>query len=682
MTGDLAAAPLQFPWVETGTIRMGQDSSKKSIARLHGLRICVLLVMFDSAVSEAASEVAANDYLKLGLEELMKVNVTTVAGVPEPRFTAPAALTVISGEDIRRAGHRSIAEALRMVPGMYVARINASSYVVGARGLTGSSLTANRYLVLVDGRVVHDPLISATLWDVVDVVIEDIDRIEVIRGPGATLWGANAMNGVINVITRSAGETQGSLLSLSPGDIERIATLRHGTRFGKTAVRAFAKFADRSSFDLANGDSAHDAYSTVRAGVRADHALSARTMFTLDANLYQHPTADVSARLPVANAHLQFAQTRQPDDISGGHLLLRAQHAISTDSGFTIQAYYDQVERDTARLGVHRNTVDLDLRHWSKWGARNEFIWGAQFTQHDDRLRNTASFIFEPESRYWRRVNAFAQNTTALIDQRVFAMLGAKLTHHDFVGTEIQPGLRLWWTPSDRQTVWTALSRPVRIPSRFEEDGFIALSYVDAGLAAGMPASGTFVPLAVRGDDDLEAEHLVAYELGHRYRFGEWLALDLAAFYNDYRRLIAAPPAIFGNFVDAGMGETYGGEIAASVRPAQNWQVDAAYSYLGTTISGPVFKFDEDTTPRHLAQLRGSWQARGKLEFNAALYYVSHVDGAAIDAYERLDLGLSWDVRPGIQLAAWGQNLTDPEHPEATGVQIPRSFYAQLRLEF
>lgn len=646
-------------------------------------RIVILGILLKApcAAAQAAAEIASGSYVDLSLEQLMNVDVTSVAGTPGPRFEAPAALAVISGDDIRRAGHRTVVEALRMVPGMFVARVNASSYVAGARGLAGSAITSTRYLVMMDGRAVHDPLISTAFWDVVDVPMDLIDRIEVIRGPGATLWGANATHGVVNIVTREADQSQGTLLTTSVGTTQSHATLSHGFVLGETALRAYVKYADHADFELTDGSSAHDAYSTVRAGVRADRSFGRRTRVTVDAAAYDHPTADVLTSLPVPGVHSQFEQRFSSNEVRGAHLLLRAEHQWSKQAGLRLKAYVDSSRRDTASLGIHRDSIDLDLRQWTLWSEHNELIGGIRFTRHDDRLMNGDQFRFTPESRRWDSVDGFVQNTTELIPARVFLMLGSKLSHHDFVGSFAQPGARLWWTPSPQRTLWAAVSRPVRVPSRLENDGFITLAYADTGLAVGMPATGVIQAFGLGGHNDLKTERLTAYELGHRYRLRDQMALDVSLFYNDYQRLIGVPAGIIGSFTDAGKAQTYGVELAATLYPTAAWKIDAAYSYLGTDVEGPVADFDEDNLPRHLAQVRASWSASDDLEAHSALYYVPQVDGLSVDAYTRVDLGMSWQVREGLELSLWGQNLAEAEHQESGGVEIPRSLYAQLQLE-
>jgi len=647
--------------------------------RLAGMCIAALL----AAAAEADGQSRERRLEELTLEELMRVEVTTVAGQPRSRFASPSAVYVITADDIRRSGHRTLAEALRLVPGMFVGRTGASGWVVGSRGLTGNALTSTRSLVLVDGRIVYDPLFNGTLWDVVDVVLEDVDRIEVIRGPGATLWGANAMNGVINVITRSALETTGTYALAGGGDLERLfATVRHGASFGDArAWRVWAKYSDHDSLETPAGGSAHDEWTRARGGFRIDAAGGSGVTWTLQGDVYGHPTTSVATSQPVPGRHLETRAEITDDDVDGGYVLFRAQRGEGAESGWSLLGYYDRTERETSRIDLFRDTVDLDFRSWRELGGRHELVWGGQVNSTEDRLVNGPTFLFESLSRSWTTVNAFAQLTTPLIPDRLFAMVGSKLTHHDFVGFEAQPGVRLWWTPSDRRTLWAAVSRPVRVPSRLEEDGLIVLAYADPGLLAGGPPTGTIVPVGLGGDRGLESEELLAWELGHRLRFGEVWELDAALFYHDYSTLITIPAAVVGTFDNLGSGESWGGDLVLTRAMSGGWRLTGSYSHLRVAIDGPVLQFEEDSVPEHSAQLRSSWDLSERFEIHGALYYVDRVPALA-DAYERLDAGLTWRPRPGFELAVWGQNLFDPAHSEASAVRVPRSVYGRLRVAF
>ena len=621
---------------------------------------------------------------QLSLEELMRVPVTSVAGTQQSRFSTPAAISVITAEDIRRAGHRHVAEALRMIPGMFVGRINSASWVVGARGLTGSSITSTRYLVLVDGRLVYDPLISATFWDTVDLVLEDIDRIEVVRGPGATLWGVNAMNGVINIITRTAGETTGGLLKLSAGDEEPLGvTVRYGQRVDDdTAWRVWAKYFEREDFENAAGASLHDQWTTLRGGFRVDSRFGNGVDWILQGEAYTHPTAMASVRNPVPGQDRQFVQVTGNDDVEGAHVMFRAFAGFGEPAGWRVRAYAEHTRRDTARFGVRRETVDLDYRGWRTWHGRNELVWGAQANRTRDAIDNGPVLVFDPDHRGWNTFNVFAQNTTHFADERWHVMVGSKVTHHSFVGLQVQPSARLWWTPSDRHTLWAAVSRPVRVPSRFEEDGLLVFSYVDAGaITTGVP-NGVIVPIGVSGDDSLRPERLTAWELGHRVRLGADWVVDTALFHNDYTRLIGAQPGIFGPFTDAGRGRTRGFDIAASGQLTPRWRVEGSYSRLETRIDGPIFDFEERSTPRTMAQVRSMLDLGTNWEFNAGAYYVDRIPQLAIDAYTRLDAGLTWRARANQRWSVWGQNLLDDGHAEASGARVPRSVYLQAVFEF
>ena len=608
------------------------------------------------------------------LEELMQVRVMSVAGTPQSRLATPAAVYVITGEDLRRSGHRNIAEALRMIPGMNVARINSGSWLVGARGLSGSALTATRYLVLMDGRMVYDPLLSATQWDTVDTSLEDVDRIEVIRGPGATLWGANAMNGVINIITRPAEDSQGTLVQASLGSQDSDATVRHGAALDdRSWYRVFAKFGWHGDSELlGTGASVVDAWSSARLGLRYDLQSDAHTLVSVFADAYDHPRANESVLLPVAGGNNEFERLTVDGEVNGASLMLRVNHGYGEPAGWRLRAYLDQSHRDGTRFAVARHTADLDWRGWRKAG-RHDWVWGAEALWTRDRTEGSSAVSFDPASRSWGQANAFVQDTVTLVDDRWYAMLGSKFTWHDFVGFQAQPNLRLWWTPDARQSLWASVSRPVRTPSRFEEDGRLVLAYVDIG-----PVN---VPLQVTGDPSLRAERLLAWELGYRLQPAERWMLEVALFDNDYQRLIEPAPGIFGAFSDQGTGRTWGVDVNASAQLTDDWRVEASWSALGVDVDGPVYAFEERSSPRHLAQLRSYLDIGDRGEFNLGWYHVDEIPQNAIPAYDRLDLGFAWRFGESTRLELWGQNLLDGDHVEATGAQVPRSVYARVTVQ-
>ena len=651
-----------------------------------GAALLLLAAMGKAGASEA--DAGANTDLSrlanMSLEDLMKTRVTTVSGRPSSRISTPAAVTVLTAEDIRRSGARNVAEALRLVPGMFVGRVNSSSWVVGARGLTGSSLTATRYLVLIDGRLVYDPLVSTTFWDTADTVLSDIDRIEVIRGPGATLWGANAMNGVISIITKRANETVGSLVELGAGnDGERQAVVRYGVaRDEDTAWRVWAKYGDHGDFQNAAGASIGDEWSSDRAGFRYDGVFTPTTDFTLQGDVYNEPKAMETVLLPVPGQDRQFQWQTTNDTIRGGNLLFRIRHGYDQPRGWFLRAYYDRTQRDTSRFGVSRRIADVEYRRWLDWGDRNNLIWGLQYDWTHDDIASGPVLLFDPSARSWTSINAFVQNTTELVDDTLFAMVGTKFTDHSFVGFQTQPSVRVWWTPTPTQTLWAAVSRPVRVPSRFEENGELVFAYVDTGAIAGGPPSGVIVPLGLSGTESLRPEKLLAYELGHRLQVGNGWVFDTSLFYNDYRTLVGVPPGIFGTFNNDASGVTYGLEFTASAQLTDRWRMEGSWSRLVTRIDGPVLKFDETNTPRTLAQLHSYFDVGADVEVNASAYYVSRIPGLGVDPYTRADLGLTWRPRDGLALSLTGQNLLHAQHREVTGAEIPRSVFAQAAFEF
>ncbi|HET9482578.1 MAG TPA: TonB-dependent receptor, partial [Xanthomonadales bacterium] len=597
-----------------------------------------------------------------------------------PRSAAAAAVHVLSAEDLHRSGARSLPDALRTVPGVHVARIAANQWAVSVRGFGGPF--SNKLLVLRDGRTLYTPLFAGVFWDVQDLLFEDVERVEVVRGPGGTLWGANAMNGVINVIMKSSADTQGTHVVAGAGDYEQgHATVIHGGRVGEATFRVFAKYAERDEYVLASGAGIDDGWSTLRTGFRVDGPLGDATRFMLGGHLYEQPKARASVRLPVPGRHQQFEQVAGNDDISGAHLIARAEHAHGDGSQTTVQAYLDGTHRMTARFGAERNTIDLDVRHRRDLGARHQLAFGLEYNHTEDDISNGPVLQFDPDERGWSTWNAYVQDTIALGDDASVA-IGTKLTHHEFTGLSWQPGIRASWTGFDDHTFWGAVSRPVRVPSRLEEDGLLVFSYVDTGLASGRPASGVFVPLGLSGNDRLEVEELVAWELGHRTRIGERLQLDSTVFYNDYHRLIGVPPAIIGSFTDAGAGVTRGFDVSATFDATERWRLEGSFSRIDVEIDGPILPFEETGTPKRMAQLRSYFDVSDSLELTAAAYYVDEVPRIPVASYTRVDLGLMWRPRQGMELALFGQNLLEGSHAEASGAQVPRSWYAQMTLHF
>ncbi len=655
----------------------GTDADANAVSRYGGIGQDT---QHDDAPGESTD---LSQLANMSLEDLMKTRVISVNGTPSSRFGSPAAVTVITAEDVRRNGHRSVVEALRMVPGMFVARINSASAIAGARGLTGSSLTATRYLVLIDGRLVYDPLLSTAFWDVIDVPLADLSRIEVVRGPGATLWGVNAMNGVINIITKRASDTLGTLVQAGMGSAgEAGAFLRYGTqRDADTYFRAWAKYEHHGHFDNAAGDSIQDQWASLHGGFRLDGQFSDKVGYTLQGDAYTHPQARESVQLPDPNADRMVIRATRDDVVDGGNLLFRALSGLENDRGWMLRAYADHTRRETTRFGVRRDTVDVEYRRWLPWNDANRLIWGVQYDLTSDKVDNGPSLIIDPQARTWNTLNVFVQNTTELVDDKVFLMLGTKLTQHSFVGFQTQPSARLWWTPSERQTVWAAVSRPVRVPSRFEENGLLVLSYVDQGTVSTGTPNGVIVPVGLAGNDQLRPEKLLAYEVGHRIRLGKDWSLDTSVFYNDYRQLLGVPPTIVGQFTDAATGATWGGDVSLAGQLAPWWRVEASYSRLQTRINGPVLPFDETSTPRSMAQLHSYMDLGEDVELNAAAYRVGEIPFYAIDGYTRVDLGLTWRPSPRVEWSLWGQNLLDRTHPELSGAMVPRTIYAQVSVD-
>jgi len=603
----------------------------------------------------------AADLSRLSLEELSDIDVTSVSRRSEPLAGAAAAVYVITREEIRRSGATSLPEALRLAPNLQVARVNSSQYAISARGFNGT--TANKLLVMIDGRTVYTPLYSGVFWDVQDVMLEDIERIEVISGPGGTLWGSNAVNGVINVITRSAKDTQGSLVGLGAGNEERAAAARHGGNLGEDgSYRVYAKAFSRDDTQLVNGTSAQDSWNKRQAGFRFDWGRSGDAL-TLQGDAY-----DGSINQPVG----------ADNTISGGNLLGRWNRQLADGSALQVQAYFDHTRRVyPAAFGETLETYDLEAQHDFRWGAGQEIVWGGGYRGSRDDVQNTALIAFLPAQKTLSLANVFVQDTIAL-GEPLHLTLGGKLERNNYTGLEVQPNARLALSLPSQGLLWAAVSRAVRTPSRIDRDFFF-------------PGSAPFL---IAGGPDFVSEKLLAYEAGYRLQASPAVTFSISTFYNVYDDLRTIEPvrgaaSVLANGME---GETYGVETWAGYKLSEQWRVTLGYSALRKMLRLKPGSVDTaslaaaGTDPSYQFFARSAMNLAHNVELDFALRAVNGLPSQGVPQYTAFDTHVGWLVSHGVEVSVTGNNLFDSRHREfgttATGTEIERSAFVNLRLEF
>jgi iron complex outermembrane receptor protein len=663
------------------------------------------------AASQPCSAARAN-ITALSLEELLAVEITSVSKKTEKAGEAAAAVFVVSQEDIKRSGATSIPEVLRMVPGLQVARIDANKWAITSRGF--NAFSANKLLVLMDGRTAYNPLFSGVLWNAQDTVLEDIERIEVIRGPGASLWGANAVNGVINIITKHSADTQGTLLTAGTGSEEKgFGTARYGGKINdRTTYRVYGKNFYRDDLAFADGTKADDDWYQWRGGFRVDSGASESPYsFTIQGDAY-NGNADATTNIP-ATSPPYTTDISNPSNIRGGDLLTRMTRKGTDNSEMTLQAYYDLARSNDRLLGDERSTADLEFQHRFQATAKQELTWGLGYRYTRDSLENSATFSFAPASRTDMLLSAFLQDEITLVDDLLRLTLGSKFEHNDFTGYEVQPNARLLYTPHKHHTFWGAVSQAVRTPSQADHD--IRISSAIAPNAA-LPAPISLLPpglaeIVINGNEDFKSEKLIAYEVGYRTQIHDALAFDLTAFLNDYSRLRTTPasahfitannsgdPALFyqlnyeaGNTME---GNTCGFELVADAKPLDWWRLQLAYTYLRLDLqeTGQGLFASEDAegeSPRNQISLRSMMNLRSGVTLDTWLRYVDTLPTYGIDSYVALDARVAWQVNPQVELSLVGRNLLDNAQPEfgylfinTIPSEIERSVYAQARMTF
>ena len=610
----------------------------------------------------------------LSLEDLMNIQVTSVAKKDQKILRVAAAIFVITPEDIVRSGATNIPDLLRLVPGLNVGQINSNNWAISARGFNHE--LSDKLLVLIDGRSVYTLTFAGVNWDTQDVPLEDIARIEVIRGPGGTVWGANAVNGVINIITKKASETQGMLATAGGGTQERaFGTLQYGGEAGgKFSYRIFAKYLDRGQTpQLDLGDASSDGWHLWHGGFRLDGNLSAADSVSVQGDLYRgREGAEIDHLVldpPGNEAVVRHA------DLTGGNILLRWQHTFANGSDATLQFYYDHSKRDGPESLEVRDTIDVDFQHRMSLSERQELIWGAGYNRTEDATQGTIDLAYLPAQLTAQTESAFVQDEIALKPDRLLLTLGTKLEHNRFTGFEVEPGVRLAWLLGDHHTLWTALSRASRTPSRIETGGII-------GITAFPSDSGVTQQVILYGNPKQVAENVVAYEVGYRAQPAAHWSIDVATFFNHYDHLrsrqVGTPfaqtpgleiiPIYSGNLMH---GTTQGIEAAADWHVTRRWILNPAYTLLqmhlhpdgsNTTDTGASI---EGGNPRHQLRLSSSLDLRRTLSWDISLEHVSALPAQTVPAYQRLDSQLRWRMGSHLELRVVGQNLLEDHHVES-----------------
>lgn len=691
-------------------------SSKRHFRYLTALRtlagmVAVSLVLPGALLAASESPQGMNEYLSMPLEDLMKIEITSVSKKTQRLSDAAAAVFVITQEDIRRSGVTSIQEALRMAPGVQVAHIDANKWAVSIRGLNGRF--ANKLLVLMDGRSLYSPLFAGVYWEEQDTPLEDIERIEVIRGPGAALWGANAVNGVINIITKSAETTQGGLVSAGGGSEARdFATARYGLALGNDAhLRFYLKHQDTDRAADASGNPTHDAWQMTRGGFRLDAQPNSRDTFTVSGDYYDGTTQEKYTlyRLPTQQDPAISSNPDASSQMRGGNLMGRWQRSLADSGSMSLQLYYDHSERHMIILGERQDTVDLELQHRFTLWDRQDLIWGLGYRFSNDALSETAIISFDPAARHTELYSAFLHDEIKLIPDRLSLIVGSRFEHNSYTGFEIQPNGRLLWTPAPNQTFWGAVSRAVRTPARGDSDIIYRYRTFEPTTQVPLP-----VRLEIDGDKNFKSETLVAYEVGYRTEPVQHVALDVAAFYNDYHNLrvlktgtlayepsAQAPTDLVQPFTLANLmhGHTYGIEFAGEWSPVPWWRLHASYSYLRakmyleTPSTDEINKGDaEGDSPRHTFTVRSGLDLGKGVEFDLWLRgadQLRYIDGETVPGYITMDARLGWKVTPNLEFSVVGQNLLHdrkqefvPEFINTFPTDVQRSVYGKATVKF
>ena len=684
-----------------------------------GLRRAALIIIVAGAPAIFVPSVQADDLTStefladLSLEELLSTEITTLSRKSESFGSAPAAVHVISQSDIRRSGARNIPDLLRMVPGMQVAQMDGSKWAVTSRGANGRF--ANKLLVLMDGRTLYSPLLSGVYWDVQDTDIDAIERIEVIRGPGATMWGANAVNGVVNIITKHAADTQGGNLSIVGGQGGAETVVRFGAETDTLAYRAYAKAFDRDANVNLSGENAGDDSKLTRIGGRVDWDGHSGQEWTVSAEAYTGESGEYRISRSLAPPYVSIGNT--VTDVSGAFALARWSRDFDSGSDLQIRSYYSVHTRDLVTYDERQETFDIDIQHRIGLSEGNDLMWGLNYRNNQDHTRGSFEIRLDPANRSQQLFSTFVQGDFSVFNDNARLIIGSKFEKNSYSekSVEFEPSVRLSAPLSERSIVWGSASRAVRMPSRGEQNG----SVVSEVLPPGQPDFPLPVPtvITVVGNEDVKSEEVIAYEFGYRFRNDD-LVFDVALFYNDFDDLrslqFGAPTCQPGGGIpqidpsclatathvevplsieNESASKTLGAELWVSKPVTEWWRLQAAYTYFHTAESGGGGDAAElavvEDSPDHQLSVRSSMDLARDLSLDLWLRWVDELESQQIDAYSALDVRIAWSPSAKLSLAAVGRNLFAGDHLEFMSelvdlapVQIEPEGYIELRWSF
>ncbi len=672
------------------------------VARKKGKSLLLSCVMALSAFGVVKVRAETEELTHLSIEDLMDIQVTSVSKKSQSLSDSAAAVFVITSDDIKNSGATAIPELLRMVPGLNVARIDSSKWAISARGF--NSRFSDKLLVLMDGRSVYSPFYSGVYWEVQDTILEDIERIEVIRGPGGTVWGANAVNGVINIITKHAGDTLGGLAVLGAGTEERALA---GGRYGATLAegiygRFYGKGRYRDSFQFTTGEDAEDSWHDYRSGFRIDGSFSSDDSFTLQGDIYK---GEMNQQLDFPTLQPPYVMSGEAEvETQGGNILGTWKQLFTNGSELELQLYYDHASREEIVNDEESDTLDFEFKYHFNLFEVHDVILGGNYRYIHQDFNSSYYTALDPEREDTNLVSVFLQDEFSILPETLSITFGAKLEHNDYTGYELQPSVRALYSPKEYHKLWGAIARAVRTPHRVERNATIKTVVIPPAVPPNplaIPALG-----GLTANPDFDSQEVVAYEAGYRFLASQNLSFDIALFYNDYDdlRTSTITPQVFesyaelyNKFYNEGEGQTHGFELAVAWQAHEKIKLDFAYSYIKEDLTD-IFETYGSESPTNQLSIRANWAASEKLVVDLWARYVDdlacmHVTPYdspyyTIEDYITADIQITYKFTGQFELSLVGQNLLEESHEEyvqefwSQPTEVERGVYLKATYSF